>query len=385
MEVLGRDKVPVDQATDKDLDYWAGRIQQELADPEKARFHAAGERKLAAIEAERARRKGGGAPVVAQRAPAAQPAPRAANTALARASNAGLASGTVKSGPDVTERLREAAKVAHVVTPSMSCDVLPEGCSVVLSVVYVDVAAETYPIPGGKRGLSKVALDRISAAAGISWDATQSHRVDDGRDPRYCCFSAVGSYRQFDGKEIQIADQREMDLRDGSDQVAEIRAKAKDDATAVQQLRDMRRHILSHAITKARLRAIRTLGIRTSYTERELEKPFVVAQLMFTGHSDDPEIRLMFASKRADAMLGGGRALYGVPPVPAALPAARRYVSAPPVGSTRYDDDDEVEALPPARQRPAAPPPVQAPDDGPSEADIARMGEIDRGDDPEAY
>jgi len=147
----------------------------------------------------------------------------------------------------------------------------------------------------------------------------------------------------------------------------------------------MRLHILAHAESKAKLRATRSIGIRSSYTREELARPFVVAKLMFTGQSDDADIRRMFAAKRADAMLGGHRALYGVPPVPAALPAARRYVSAPPVGSTRYDDDDEVEALPPARQRPAAPPPVQAPDDGPSEADIARMGEIDRGDDPEAY
>lgn len=386
MEVLGRDKVPVDQATDKDLDYWAGRIQQELADPEKARFHAAGERKLAAIEAERARRKGGGAPVVAQRAPAAQPAPRAANTALARPAQASL-SGTFSRGADVTQRLADAsAGRAHLVAPATACDVVPEGCAVALSVVTIDPENDTYDVGMGKRGLSKAALDRLGAAAGISWDATQSRRLDDGRDPHYCVYYAVGTYRHFDGAEQQITGTKEMDLRAGSPQLEalEERARAKG-KSADAQIREMRLHILAHAETKAKLRATRSIGIRSSYTREELSRPFVVAKLMFTGHSDDPEIRHMFAAKRADAMLGGGRALYGVPPVPAALPAARRYVSAPPVGSTRYDDDDEVEALPPARQRPAAPPPVQAPDDGPSEADIARMGEIDRGDDPEAY
>ncbi len=389
MEVLGRDKVPVDQATDKDLNYWAGRIREELHDPTKERFRSAGERKLAAIEAEQARRKSGGAAVV--QAPAAPAAAHAQpGAALARPAAAQL-SGTFSRGADVTQRLADAsAGRAHLIAPATACDVIPEGCAVALSVVSIDVEAETYDVGMGKRALSKAALDRIGAAAGISWDATQSRRLDDGRDPHYCVYYAVGSYRHFDGVEVQITGTKEMDLRDGSPQVEalEERARAKG-KTADAQVREMRLHILAHAESKAKLRATRSIGIRSSYTREELARPFVVAKLMFTGQSDDADIRRMFAAKRADAMLGGHRALYGVAPAaPQPGMAFQAPVSAPPLPAlgARFDADEDDGPAPP-RAAPAAPPspPRASAADAMSAEDIARAREIDRGDNPEDY
>lgn len=398
MEVLGRDKTPVDQSTDKDLSYWAGRIREELADPEKARFHGAGQRKLAAIEAEQARRKGGVA--VTTSAPAAavaSGAPRAASTSLARPASASL-SGTFSRGADVTQRLADAsAGRAHLVAPATACDVVPEGCAVALSVVTIDPENDTYDVGMGKRGLGKAALDRLGAAAGISWDATQSRRLDDGRDPHYCVYYAVGTYRHFDGTEVQITGTKEMDLRVGSPQLEALEERARlKGKSADAQIREMRLHILAHAESKAKLRATRSIGIRSSYTRDELARPFVVAKLMFTGQSDDPEIRRMFASKRADAMLGGGRALYGVAPVPAFPAAASQFVSAPPLPAlgSRYDDDEDYEPAPPVRVAPAAPPsPPRAPApvaaattaEVMSAEDIARAQELDRGDNPDSY
>jgi hypothetical protein len=293
--------------------------------------------------------------------------------------------GTYSRPADIQSRLEQASAQAHLVTPASACTSVPEGCEVALSTVRVDVANETYDVGGGKRGLAKIALDRIGAAAGISWDPQQSGRLDDGRDPHYCAWQAVGTYRHFDGAEVRLVGTKEMDLRQGSAQVEALweryqSARARwerggrhgyEPKSPEAQIREMRLHIVGHAETKARLRAVRAIGIRTSYTPDELHKPFVVARLTFTGHTSDPELRAMFASKRADAMLGGTRALYGSGAPAQALPAAPRrvYTAAPPVGAGGVDED-ELAAAPQPAPRAAIPqsatPP--APESSPQQA-----------------
>lgn len=54
-----------------------------------------------------------------------------------------------------------------------------------------------------------------------------------------------------------------MDLRDGSPQIEALYARAqggRKDPT--NQIREMRLHIMAHAESKARLRAIRSIGVR---------------------------------------------------------------------------------------------------------------------------
>ncbi len=243
--------------------------------------------------------------------------------------------GTSHDAEDVTARLQAAVEKYNLVSPATSCGVLPEGCGIAISTVQLNPdprsSSDVYAIPGSdKLGLSKSALDRIGAALGVSWDARQSRRTDDGSDPLYCVFQAVGTYRCFDGSEIQIMGTKEMDLREGSPQLQGV---------SPAQANGIKKFLMPHAETKARLRAIRSLGIRTGYTREELQKPFVCARLMFTGHTDDPELRRAFALKRADAMLGGSRALFGepepLPPAPLPLPPT----PPPPVGNRARDDD----------------------------------------------
>jgi hypothetical protein len=263
---------------------------------------------------------------------------------------------TSASKPDaVTVMLRRAAETCHLVSPSTSCGQLAEGCAVQTSAVLV-TERDTYEIPGGegdggpKRGLGKVALYKIASAAGISWDPRASHRTDDGRDPNYVEYVAVGTYRSFDGSPVTIMGTKAVDLRPKSPVVEALfdRYRAKHarweaggkkgyspkDPTA--QIREQRLHILSLAETKARLRAVRALGIRTAYTSKELEKPFVVAKLCFTGQTSDPVLRREFALMQASRMLGGMRSLYGDDAV---APHAR-LMPAPPVEETVLDDDE---------------------------------------------
>ena len=281
-----------------------------------------------------------------------QPAP-AASQALAASPQERLARipGSYRNPQAITERLQYAAKHFHLVSPATACGAVPEGCSISLSTVIIDKDAETYKV-SGKFGLSKTALDKIGAAAGISWDAQQSGRIDDGSDPHYCMWRAVGRMRHLDGTEVQLVGTKEMDLREGS-QVVET--------DTANQVREKRLHIAAHAETKARLRAIRSIGIRTAYTAEELSKPFVVAKIMWTGQSNDPELRRLFAMKQADAMIGGSRALYGNAPIapPAAVAMMPAGVRPPPVGRP-YEREDDYDAPQRTVEMPP-PPPTPAP------------------------
>lgn len=244
---------------------------------------------------------------------------------------------------DVTGMLAHAAAHWHLVSPATAVSDVPEGCSVSLSKIMV-MPAETYPIPGSnKLGLAKSALDRIAMAAGVHWDPRLSGRVDDGRDPHVCTFVAVGTFSHFDGSAVTVQGTKHLDLRNRSPMATRILETAKRNGKdGAGQLRDMRAFLLEHAETRARLRAIRSMGVRTSYTPDELAKPFVVAKLSFTGASDDPEMRREFSRMRAQKMLGmyEGNA-------PSFTPIARLPLSAAtshgtPTGPYQDDDDDET-------------------------------------------
>lgn len=318
---------------------------------------------------------------------------------------------TTRKAEALTRLLQEAAANHNLVSPATSIGRIPEGCGVALSTVVVDTDekhGEVYPSGGGKLVLARVSVDRIAAAAGISWDAAQSRRLDDGSDPRYCYFKAVGTVRDFDGTEVQLMGHKEMDLRDGSAQIEALMERYDANLAAwkrgdprqryepkdpTAQIREMRLHILSHAETKARLRAIRARGLKSAYQLEELRKAFVVARLMWTGESDDPELRRMFALKQADAMLGGIKALFGhgagmglaqlAPPTHA--PMLQPAMRPPPIGASLDDvDEDGVIDAGPAHveaERQEATPPQKtdsAPQAAPSEAsaDAGPTGEV---------
>jgi hypothetical protein len=271
-------------------------------------------------------------------------------------------SGTFRHG-DANARLEALAQnpAYHLVSPATSCDSLPEGCEVAISLVVLDPKVETYSIPGMTGlGISKPALDRIAAAAGIVWIPERSGRLDDGRDPHFCAYRMVGILRAFDGSARPLQGTKQIDLRDGSALVRSILSRAPKEresqaqalARNAAEVDRQRIEIVSMAETKARLRAIRSIGIRTSYTRDELAKPFVVAQTVFTGRTDDPELKPVFAAARARSFLDAHSALYGAAP---ALPAAaladvpeKRVEAPPPVEATKVDEDDDVPVAAPA-------------------------------------
>jgi hypothetical protein len=348
---------PLSAANAQDIGYWLKRIEGDLASGKTKAEYAESDRAWAAgARAELARRKAGGAQ---QQAPASAPASPPAqqqrpSTALATRGSDKLA-GSFHDTNAAAEALREAAAQFHLVSPATHCGAIPEGCGVAISMVHVnpddskDGPGEVYGLSGGKVGLSGTTLKKIGAAAAIDWNMAQSGRLDDGRDPHYCHFRAVGTVMNFDGSRRTISGEVEIDARDGSPQLEEIKSKAasRDRGDGGEsQIRELRKFLLRHAETKAKLRAIADMGVKRSYTKVELQKPFAVARLMWTGQTKDPELKKLFAAKQFDAMVGGGQQLYGrdatlVGPQAnrgPALPAATH--APPPIGSVREPLDD---------------------------------------------
>jgi len=190
-----------------------------------------------------------------------------------------------------------------------------------MSFVFVDPEKETYPITGkSERGLAKTALDRIAAAAGVHWNPHLCGRVDDSSSPYVVEYQAAGTFLQLDGTESMIHASKRIDLRAernappetwGADAAEIARIAARENREPWPQILQQRQHILSLAESKAKNRAIRSLGVRTAYTPADLAKGFLVLRLQFTGRSDDPEVEREVSMMIARRALSSQESLYG--------------------------------------------------------------------------
>lgn len=337
--VRDRDKVdhPIESAPLELLKWWEGKIADKLEEEPNHQYAGQDTKKLAAIRSELERRQRGGAPAAtasSHETPAQHTARPTA--ALATRHTDSVIAGNLSNAAEVTARLSEASQQYHLVSPATSCGMLPEGCAVAISLVHVDPnpaqngPKEVYEV-SGRLAPSMVTLQRIASAAGISWVPEQCGRLDNGRDPHYCHYRAVGTVRMFDGSARTLTGEVEIDMREGSPQLEGMTQKAIDQT---------RKFILRHAESKAKNRAVADMGVKRSYAPGELSKPFAVARLMWTGETSDPELRKEAFRMRAEAMGGATKMLYGPQQQPrAALPAFQGH-GAPPVGAVTGDPSD---------------------------------------------
>lgn len=283
-------------------------------------------------------------------------------TALARLPPGVL--GTHTAADAIRVALDTAAQACILATPFTTA-LPPEGVAIALSGFAVDVAEDTYKVGVvdgvERRALSGATLLRVAAAGGLTWDARLSGRLDDGSDPRYCRWRAVGHLRQPDGSVVTLHREKEVDLRPGSAEIearreqaertarkyakrgtseAEILAEADEKYRAA--VRQIQLHIQSHAESKAQLRVIRAaFALRSSYPVRELERrPLVVTRAVFTGESSDPQVRRDNAAAIRESFLGGRAALYALGPSEPAPPPPALSQGSPPPPVGRGDDLD---------------------------------------------
>ena len=246
-----------------------------------------------------------------------------------------------------------------------------------LSFVFVDPDHETYAIPGRPElGIGKQALDRIAAAAGVQWNPHLCGRVDDNSSPHVVEYQVAGTVLSLDGSERMITASKRIDLRAerntpietwGSDAQEFQRNAEKSGSDPWARILQARQHILSLAETKAKNRAIRSLGVRTAYTPKELAKGFAIIRLQFTGRSDDPEVEREIQFMIAKRALSSRAELYGGEPrrPQAAVPLPK---AVPKIAVKDAEVEEEGED---ARPDPAAEPaPAAAPAEAKKKADV---------------
>jgi hypothetical protein len=331
-----KNQIQVSQLSDEQLRYWDGRLRGDLDKDPDGKWAGNNRAKLEAVIAEIERRAAGG-----QRQeppPRAETASRPASTPGAAPKTAMTLGASIASGGNLMATLERLSESAILVAPTVACESLPEGCEVAISMVKVDTKSkDVYPIsfrgkdapprPDDELGLSGSLLFRIAASAGVTWLRDATTRADDGKNPYRVYYRTWARVMDIDGSLRDYPGECDCDLSDGGAQAIEIVDKAKKrDRDPEKQLAEARKFIQRSTLTKAMDSAIRkALGLRHSYPREELErKPFAVAKLLFTGHTDDPDYKQLFAQIIASRFGSGERQLYGAT---AARPARRPIVT----------------------------------------------------------
>lgn len=198
-------------------------------------------------------------------------------------------------------------KKFNILLPVMQIQSIPEMHELVLSVVKIDPDPKNKEVYKYQKNidlsLTMHGIDKVAAAAGVCWNWKACKRVDDGREPHYCVFMMEGWAKDFDGTWRNIVRHREVDLRDGSEQIQDFASTA--------QLQQARKNILSLAQSKAANRVLRSLlFLKHGYSIEELNTPFIVPKLVFRPDLSDPVVKQAYVLSQLQGpmqMLYGGQ------------------------------------------------------------------------------
>jgi hypothetical protein len=337
----GKDKLatPVAEVDEKSLHWYANECSN-------TKLQAIAKRELA-------RRAGGAA------RPAAAP-----SQALTRTpGHAPLAiEGNFSDPAKATAALKEAADAFHLLSPAPMVGSLPEGCAIALALVRISPDDPHLYGVGGKMALDRTHLSQLATASGAS--TAFSRRTDDGSDPHYCAWTVKVRFRQFDGTWLSRQGSVEMDLREpyGAEYVDAVRKAKNADRDPAAQIGELRRFITRHAESKALNRAYAAIGIRRSYTKAELQRPFCVARVVFTGQSEDPVARAQFREGIMHSFLSSTDDAFGPEDRSAPMerqllpPPPLREYSMPPTFDAEGEDSDDSEDTPPEQAQQQAQP-----------------------------
>lgn len=228
----------------------------------------------------------------------------------------------------INDQLKQAKeRGAHVLAP-MTLQQVPPMHRPVVAVVVIDPnpqSKEVYMQRGGGLSLSALSFQKFADAMGIHWDPKQCGRIDDGRNPNFVHYRMVGRVKALDGtwrpimgdKEIRIEtvieeltdnkrDQAQGYLNDPKDGPAFRKAfptEAAVEGWVQEKVRtealQMKKHMLARAQTGAMARAIKSIGIRETYTAAELKNPFVFPKLVPEFDQNNPEDRAFLRHQAA--------------------------------------------------------------------------------------
>lgn len=160
--------------------------------------------------------------------------------------------------------------------------------------------------------LSRSTIDSIGTIMGVSWSAKESIRLDDRSDRGYCSKRAVGYVRRADGTIRRIVGEKAMDMEDFKEEARDehwskmqkpswslpkkysymegLEDKKILEFLVKREVLQKQRNLEQLCETGARLRALRTLGIKNSYTEKELSQRFILGCVVYSPDRSDKEI-----------------------------------------------------------------------------------------------
>lgn len=233
------------------------------------------------------------------------------------------------------DKLRDRFNLCFPITKP---DIIPPLHAVAVREIAIDarvdasgkpIGADIYRDKGQYR-LTKIALDKIAAAGGISWHPAYTGRVDDESDPYYCRFRACAVVMGLDGRERMETDHKGIDLRDGAAH-----------GMTPDQLKEARKHLEQLAESKAKNRCIRRFAfVKGSYSLEEVRRPFVITALVFTGSTDDPDLKREVARAMVQRATGASTALFGPAPTPQLIDDPGLRTAPPAIGAHSDGADD---------------------------------------------
>lgn len=185
--------------------------------------------------------------------------------------------------------------------------------------------------PQGKRfALTKDGLLKLSSCAGVQWDYNFSGRTDPMNNPDYISYRVVGAVQRLDGSWLPLQGAYDLDFvvieeqalegkkestknwkSNGWDKFSPAQRETACRKLAHEDVLAIRRHKVARCETGAMLRAIRgLLNVKGTYSAAELQKPFVIARLVFQPDYADPIIKAQAVALAFKAMQG----VFGLPP-----------------------------------------------------------------------
>lgn len=243
---------------------------------------------------------------------------------MARSGEAGMT--LVRSTRDTASVLEAVSKARqagfNVLTSATLTETLPMDCQLSIRIVQVRGERDFYSTGKNKYAPSGKMLDKIAQAGGLRWRVDLFRREDDGREPYYCRYAAVGvAPDPATGEPRMMRGTKAIDLRDGSPLCEEMLENARNSsynktpeaaqAAGEKAIRQKRKFINELAETGARLRVIRSLfSIDSDFSSDEIKRDFVIVSLDHIPHlSNDPAVN---ARHREDARQLRQAMYYGI-------------------------------------------------------------------------
>lgn len=216
--------------------------------------------------------------------------------------------GSFETTEDANRALRDAAEVGHLLAPGSQMAALLPGCALLVTAFRVDPRHDLFPDDDAPGSFvpAKPLLDRAARELGVSWRGTT--RTDNGRDAYVRSYHARGALREYDGTEREVEGNAGVDLTQNSPLVIRLRERNRRGENFDVERR--REFIDSICDSMARLKACRQLGLKATYTLKELERTFFCARLMFTAKTDDPALAPIMAQAVSDRFSSSHDALF---------------------------------------------------------------------------